>query len=166
MNYRAMLLASLMPIALVPAQTAFAQSAAAPASSEAARLTALFARSDEDSLKRNPIQGLFRGDLRYADQFGDYITDAYFAAERKATEAELAELKTIDRAKLDPTNQLAYDVFKYTQEQALRGLQPDMLALTAVPRSTISSASTPFTRPFRAARTAHRSTRSRTMTTR
>jgi len=132
MNYRAMLLASLMPIALVPAQTAFAQSAAAPASSEAARLTALFARSDEDSLKRNPIQGLFRGDLRYADQFGDYITDAYFAAERKATEAELAELKTIDRAKLDPTNQLAYDVFKYTQEQALRGLQPDMLALTAV----------------------------------
>lgn len=71
------LLLTAATLAIVPCLPAMAQSApttAAPAvNSPAARLQALFAASDEASLKRNPIQGLFRGDLRYADQFGDYV---------------------------------------------------------------------------------------------
>lgn len=45
----------------------------APAPSAPQRLHALFAASDEARLKRSPLEALSRGDLRYADQFGDYI---------------------------------------------------------------------------------------------
>jgi hypothetical protein len=35
------------------------------------RLFRLFKDSDEASLKRNPLQALVRGDMRYADRLGD-----------------------------------------------------------------------------------------------
>ena len=88
------------------------------------QLFKLFKDSDEDSLKRNPITGIFRGDLRYADQFGDYITDEYFAKEKAATQADLANLHKINRAALSPTDQIAYDVFEYSTKQGLEGFEP------------------------------------------
>jgi uncharacterized protein (DUF885 family) len=100
--------------------------------SEDARLTALFAADDEAQLKRNPIGGLFRGDLRYADRLGDYISDAYYEGERKAAEANLAALAKIDRNKLTSTNQIAYDIFARNQKDAIKGLSPEYLPLTAV----------------------------------
>ena len=75
------------PLALAPAAAQPATQAAPQ--SEDARLTALFAADDEAQLKRNPIGGLFRGDLRYADQLGENISDAYYDGERKAAEANL-----------------------------------------------------------------------------
>lgn len=113
--------------------------AAAPVADPAAARTAahdalwqLFRDSDEAQLRRNPLFALFRGDMRFADQLGDNITDAYFAAEREANESDLARLARIDRAALNETDQLAYDVFAYSSRDALRGLQPDILALTTV----------------------------------
>ena len=118
------------------AQTAPAPAAAtaAPAAAESAhdRLFKLFKQSDEESLKRNPISGLFRGDLRYADQFGDYITDEYFAKEKAATEWELAELHKIDRSQLNPTDQIAYDVFEYSDQQGLENFDPKYFNVTVV----------------------------------
>jgi uncharacterized protein (DUF885 family) len=96
------------------------------------RLLTLFHDSDEAYLQRNPINALFRGDLRYADRLGDYVSDAYFAGERAAGESELKALATINRAQLTPTNKIAYDVFKWQTELTLKGLQPDLLALMAV----------------------------------
>jgi uncharacterized protein (DUF885 family) len=117
-----------------PAPPAAAAPAATPAPAETAseRLRALFARSDEDLLRRIPLAGIYRGDLRYADRFGDYLSEAFFAGERAAQQAELAALLAIDRGALSPTEQLAYDVFRRDKEMALRGLAPEMLALTAV----------------------------------
>jgi uncharacterized protein (DUF885 family) len=92
----------------------------------------LFKASDEASLERNPMDAIGRGDLRFADRLGDMISDQYYAAERAAAEADLAALHRIDRGALDPTDQLAYDVFDYQRRDDLRGLQPDLLALTAV----------------------------------
>ena len=106
--------------------------ASAAATDQNTELKSLFAKSDEDELRRNPIGALFRGDMRYADRLGVYGTDEYYNAERTANESELAQLKAIDRAALTPTNKIAYDVFKRNKEQALKGLTPDMLALTAV----------------------------------
>jgi uncharacterized protein (DUF885 family) len=106
--------------------------AAAPAESAAERMRALFARSDEDLLRRLPLAGLYRGDLRYAAQYGDYISDEFYDHERAAQQAELDALGAIDRASLTPTEQLAYDVFRRDKQMALRGLAPEMLALTAV----------------------------------
>ncbi len=128
LRFAAVLLASLSPLAIAtPVLAAAEQNQAADA-----RLKQLFTDSDEANLKRNPISALFRGDLRYADRLGDYITDDYFAAERKAAEQDLAQLAAIDRAALNPTDQIAYDVFKWQSETNLRGLQPDILGLVAV----------------------------------
>ena len=114
------------------AQTGPAPAAIAAAETPHDRLFRLFKESDEASLKRNPINAIFRGDLRYADHLGDNITDQYYAAERAAAEKDLADLHAINRAELDATDQIAYDVFEYTTKDTLRGLQPDMLALTKV----------------------------------
>ncbi len=120
------------------AQPLTAASAAAMEHHEKAEMTegekmkALFARSDEENLKRNPIGALFRGDERYADQLGDYISDEYFAAEKAAEEAELAALLKLDRSKLSETDKIAYDVFKRDKEQALKGYSDEIMALTVV----------------------------------
>jgi|TARA_R100000501_G_scaffold1440_2_gene4367 uncharacterized protein (DUF885 family) len=109
--------------------------APAPAMTEAAAHTALYAlfeRSDEDDLRRNPMTALFRGDMRYADRLGDYITDAYYAGERAAAEAELAALRQIPRDALSEADKIAYDVFEYNKEDELRALSDEILALTAV----------------------------------
>ena len=119
-----------------PAPIAAAEPAAVarPASETSAheRLFELFKASDEANLQRNPINAIFRGDLRYADRFGDYISDAYYAGERAAAEQDLAALHAIPRDRLNPTDQLAYDVFEFTTKDTLRQYQPDLLALTAV----------------------------------
>ena len=91
------------------------------------KLKTLFYDSDEASLKRNPIEGIFRGDLRYADRLGGYLTDAYLAAERAAVEKDLAALAAIDRAKLTAVDRIAYDVFKNRNEIDLRGYAPALL---------------------------------------
>jgi len=96
------------------------------------RLFELFKASDEAYLKRNPLQALFRGDLRYADRLGDNITDEYYAAEKAAAEADLAALQAIPRDQLDATDQLAYDTFDYTTKDELRAYQPDILNFTKV----------------------------------
>ena len=117
----------------LPAQAAPPAATQVQAQSEAdARLLKLFHDSDEASLQRNPVNALFRGDLRYADRLGDYISDAYFAAERVAGENDLKALAAIDKTKLSPVDQIAYDVFKWQTESNLKALKPEMLALTAV----------------------------------
>ena len=124
---------SFILLASLPALTVHAAPTAAIIKPDAAaELKQLFADSDEDSLKRNPISALFRGDMRYADQLGDFITDAYYDGERKAGMAELARLAKIDRRALSATDKIAYDVFKSQTAVALRGLMPDILALTKV----------------------------------
>jgi uncharacterized protein (DUF885 family) len=119
------------------APAAFAQDSAATPSADAStaesqKLKALFAADDEANLKRNPLSALFRGDMRYADQFGDFISDEYFANEKKAAEANLEGLNTVDRAKLNATDQIAYDVFKQNQLDALKGLSKEIMDLTVV----------------------------------
>ncbi len=128
----ALLAATLLAAVPALAQPAPAAATAATPSSPHARLVALFAASDEASLKRNPIQALFRGDMRYSDQFGDFITDGYNAREKAAAEADLAALKTISRAALSPDDRISYDVFKYQTEIGLRGFEPKLLAATIV----------------------------------
>jgi len=94
------------------------------------RLFALFAASDEAELKRNPIEALSRGDLRYADKLGDPFSDAHYEAERAAAASDLVALRAIDREKLDPTDQLAYDSFEWQTRQNLRLLTDRPLLLS------------------------------------
>ncbi len=96
------------------------------------RLRALFHDSDEASLRRNPVQALFRGDMRYADQLGDFFSDQHVADELAATRHDLAALAAIDRATLTSVDRIAYDVFRQQAELNERGFAPDLLAVTLV----------------------------------
>src|SRR5438874_8723471 len=125
--------ASLLALA-APAVAQAPAAAPVPAAQQSAhdRLFQRFKDSDEASLKRNPLNAILRGDMRYADRLGDSISDEYYAGERAAAEQDLAALHAIPRDQLNATDQLAYDVFDYTTKDTLRGLQPDLLALTEV----------------------------------
>ncbi len=90
--------------------------AAAQAPKPGALLAQLFQESDEGDLKLNPLSALFRGDMRYADQFGDFLSDAYRDANRQKTSAELARLAALDRASLTADEQISYDVFKWQSD--------------------------------------------------
>ena len=105
---------------------------AASEMSEHDKLFALFADADERSLKLNPVGALFRGDMRYADRLGDYLTDEHLAAIKADNAENLAKLAEIDRSKLSPTDQLAYDVFAYNQQREQEGYAPAILAASEV----------------------------------
>src|SRR3546814_509446 len=86
----------------------------------AMQMRRLFSDSDEASLRRNPLNALYRGDMRYAGQFGDLLSDAHIAAERAAAEDDLKQLALIDRARLSSTDQVIYDTFKWQRTLDLR----------------------------------------------
>jgi len=132
MPHRSFLLIATAMAAFAVAPAATAPAAATSQSPEDKALLQIFQDSDEASLKRNPISGIFRGDMRYAAHLGDYVSDAYFAGERAAGEADLAALAKIDRSKLNDTDRIAYDVFKWQTELGLKAFKPDLLSLTAV----------------------------------
>jgi uncharacterized protein (DUF885 family) len=115
------------PASAVPAAPPAAASDAAHAA-----LWTLFSESDEANLKLNPLFALFRGDSRYADRFGDFISDDYLAASKAAEATELERLRSIDRAALSPTDRIAYDVFEYQKLQSLKGFAPELIAATVV----------------------------------
>jgi uncharacterized protein (DUF885 family) len=130
MTSRARLILCASALVLSPCATLAAQApATATQASAHDRLFQLFKDSDEASLKRNPIQALFRGDMRYADRLGDLFSDAHYQAEKAADQHDLAALHTIPRADLNRTDQIAYDVFEYQTQDALRGFEPDILEI-------------------------------------
>ncbi len=129
-KFASLLLMSLAPLAIVTPAIAATETAAK--ADPAAELKKLFADSDEDSLRRNPVNALFRGDMRYADKLGDSITDAYYEGERRAAINELAQLAKINRAALGATDKIAYDVFKSNTALTLRGYAPELLSLSKV----------------------------------
>ncbi len=132
----ALLLTGAPALAHAPAAplAAAAQTATTPTApqTEHDKLFALFADADARELALNPLNRLFRGDDQNADRLGDFLTDSSFLASRTDIKLNLALLQQIDRSKLDATDQLAYDVFKYTQERALDGYTDEMRALTEV----------------------------------
>ena len=123
-----LLLAAAAPAVLLPLSSA----RAAPVEARSPALAKVFRDSDEAQLKRNPLSGLFRGDLRYADQFGDYLSDAAIAASIAAARTDLAALNAIDRSKLSRADKVSYDVFKFQTEDNLRGSTPELIAATVV----------------------------------
>jgi uncharacterized protein (DUF885 family) len=119
-------------LVLAPCATLSAQAPVPVAQSQASehdRLWTLFKQSDEASLRRNPLQALFRGDMRYADRLGDFFSDQHYQAEKAAAEHDLAALHAIPSNQLNATDQIAYRVFEYQTEDALRGFQPDLLEI-------------------------------------
>ena len=116
--------AAILP-AVASAATPTTTAAAVATTAEAGkRLRTLMDASDEAFLERNPMYGLFRGDLRRAAQHGDNLTPAYVAAERRAAEDELGQLAAIPREALSPGDRVAYDTFRWSREEARERHEP------------------------------------------
>jgi len=133
--FRPALLAATAALALGSVPAVAEQAAPVPsatAQSPHDRLFALFADADEASLKLNPTSAIGRGDLRYADRLTDALKPEFTAALRGNAQSNLARLEAIDRASLSETDQIAWDVFRWNQQQALKALTPERLALTEV----------------------------------
>jgi uncharacterized protein (DUF885 family) len=96
---------------------------------ETAALYELIKRSDQAFLRRNPLEALFRGDNNGPGHFGDYLTGAYYVAERAAAKHDLLRLKAIDRSALSSEAQIAYDSFEWQRRSDLEGLQPSLVRL-------------------------------------
>ncbi|HEX6374209.1 MAG TPA: DUF885 domain-containing protein [Allosphingosinicella sp.] len=128
----ACLLAGLLAGCVTDPASPPAAAAEAPRTTASQALATLFRDSDEATLHRNPIQALARGDLRYADRFGDFFSDSYYAAERAAARTELARLAGIDRDALTADERVAYDVFQWQRSMDLRGLEGEIFAASVV----------------------------------
>ena len=96
------------------------------------RLFAAFAAADEAELRLNPLDALERGDRRYAEHFGDYITDEYYAAVERQTRTNIAAVEAIDRNALSPTDRVAYDVFLLGERRSLESLAEPLASLVRV----------------------------------
>src|SRR3954451_1047972 len=92
---RLILSAAVLALSPVAVAAQPAPPTAAPQASAHDRLFQLFKDSDEASLKRNPVNALLRGDLRYADRLGDVFSDAHYQGEKAAAENDLAALHAI-----------------------------------------------------------------------
>ncbi len=99
---------------------------------QVAELPKLFAESDDGSQKRHPLDALARGDLRFADQVGDLFSDAATEVDYQAARMDMYRLGCINRALLAPTDQIAYDAFKWQTDIAIRGKTAEMRALIDV----------------------------------
>jgi len=133
MNSAARLILSASLLALTTPAAVAAQAPVPATQAQASahdRLFQVFKDSDEASLRRNPLNALFRGDLRYADRLGDLFSDAHYQAEKAAAEHDLAALHTVPRDQLNATDRIAYDVFENQTEETLKGYAPDLLEIT------------------------------------
>ena len=85
---------------------------------EARKLNQLIADSARAEGSLDPLAAN-RGGSEAASGFVDPLSDAYGAARLRAKRSEKSRLATIDRRRLGPVEQIAYDVFSYKTDEAL-----------------------------------------------
>ena len=97
------------------------------------RLHRLFRDSDEASLRRNPLSAHVPRRLSLCRHGSATSAPTPISPPSRPRPSRIwRRCAAIDRTALNPTDRIAYDVFKYQREDDLRDLQPDLLALTAV----------------------------------
>lgn len=114
-----------LPIGLAQAQSSPAaqceasRDAGDPAAESA--LAALLADSREAQLRLAPLEALLSGDKRFADRFGEPLSEATLTAEYEEKKSEYERLKRINRDALGAMERIAYDVFSYQLRHDLKG---------------------------------------------
>jgi uncharacterized protein (DUF885 family) len=83
-------------------------------------LNAFFDSEWDYEMEQSPARASSMGDRRWNDRWGDQSLEAIRKREEHAIEA-LARLKKFDRARLSPTDQLNYDLFKKDLETDIEG---------------------------------------------
>jgi uncharacterized protein (DUF885 family) len=94
--------------------------AKASETAEGKKLTAFLERVDNEDLKLNPQARLGRGDFRFAGEYGDLISDAFFAEAEKKLRTQLKDSRSLQRDKLGLQERIALDTWTYLAEYTLR----------------------------------------------
>lgn len=84
-------------------------------------LQELFKESTEDAFKLSPMAATFAGDMRYNDQFSINFTDSYIEKMKEYYTKYRTALLKFDRSKLNPNDQISYDIFLRNMDLALEG---------------------------------------------
>ena len=105
-------------LATVPLLALMVATRAGAGTDDSARLARIFHDSDEDQLRLIPQSATLRGDLRYAGEFGDLITDEFQRAFQAYIRRDQSRIAGIDRSRLTDVERLEYDVFRYQTEFA------------------------------------------------
>jgi len=106
--------------------------ASAAVHNEDSRLMELF-RADKRRLDAlDPLAAIHRDDAAGRAAFDLLFTDELDRRTLATARLALAELRSIDRARLSPERQISYDAFVYDKREAEAWLQPEVRRLTAV----------------------------------
>src|SRR3954466_7650488 len=104
---------ALLCLLLATVTAVVAQSPAADAGPEDAKLTAFFRSWLDDHFRRHPFDATRNGDHRYDDRLDDLSPEAR-AADRPSYQKTLASLqKDGDYAKLSRAGQIDYEIFRH-----------------------------------------------------
>ncbi len=99
-----------------PASNTDKAAAQTPQMSESEKANALFERAFEESVARSPESLTFLGRKERQDEWND-LSKAFDDESLELNKQYLADLGSIDRAKLDEATQLSYDLFKQSLEE-------------------------------------------------
>ncbi len=100
------------------------------AESADAALNQLIADSGKADRALDPLQAMRQGRDEADAGFVDPLSDAYADQRLRNKQAEKARLSAIDRSRLGPTGQIAYDVFSYTIDEALEQFSSGVFAIS------------------------------------
>jgi uncharacterized protein (DUF885 family) len=120
---RSLLVAALLTSTLMPAQAATRRAEAARA------LEMIIKAADEADLRLNPQVAIGRGDLRFAHDFGDYLSDAWHDKVEAALRERVKALERIDAKALEGSDRIAFEVFDYQSRFALKGYESGVTRL-------------------------------------
>ena len=98
------------------------QDTAASAKTEYAALDSLLAAYNEDRLRLYPLDATAAGDARYNDRYPNFLSQAYKDTLRQFYSGYLDKLNSVDRATLDDTRAVSYDVLNWELDMGLQGL--------------------------------------------
>ena len=100
--------------------------------SAAAQLQSVVSEYDEKWLQLNPLFATLRGDHRYNDRLGDFITQEYLADRETLVREVLKRLQAIDATKLSGMDRVSYEVFRFERELDLEGFTTGVLSNRAL----------------------------------
>ena len=113
-------IALLLPLALLYACSADEERPPAETSEDRAAFDTLLNNYYEGRLQLNPLDATYLGDSRYNDRLPNMLSEAYREESRAFYQDQLARLRATDRAELDTTGQVSYDVLEWELNMALQ----------------------------------------------
>lgn len=86
-------------------------------------LAAMLEKFHEESLQLYPLSAVFEGDYRYNDQLPVDFSDSYRDKTKVFFQGYLDQLAKFDNDKLNETDKLSYDIFKYSLDINMEGFK-------------------------------------------